>query len=586
MGALAACALAGALAVMAGVGQSQRLRPMTLVSESCASNSGFCVTGPGTEPVLYPGAPASPFDLTFTNYSSVPLSVYQLSVTFVNSFPVGCVSSAFQLSGIGMSGEPPSATISLPSGSHVSVPAKSGETPGSTVFKATLALADNGKSQDACQALALHMSYQALASYTVPTSTALTSSPNPSKEAQAVTLAATVSATITPAGAAHTPEGSVTFYECTDGSCSTRTALGSASLNSEGKASIESALSPAGSYKLYASFTPSDSTNFASSNSSQLTQVVSSAGKTTPNDVLASSQNPTAAGAPVTYKATVSGSGPTPTGSVTFKDGGAPITGCGTNGLVKLNASGEGACTVTYGVTGTHTITAPYGGDANYNGTEGNTVSETVNYSYCITTTATTTLTVKSGQDVCIASTGTESGETFIEGGGRLDVLGGTVAKKVTVYLNGALNVMAGSKISASLDGDSPKLFTVCGSTLKGGISVTGATGFVLIGDAGDDGSPTCAPNTSGNTGKTNGTVSLIANKAGAEVSGNTINGNLIIKKTTGTGPGAENASPELEANTVSGELNCLENKPPPTDDGRPNKVTGARAGQCSAAGF
>lgn len=74
---------------------------------------------------------------------------------------------------------------------------------------------------------------------------------------------------------------------------------------------------------------------------------------------LASSQNPSTYGQPVTFTATVTSSGPTPTGKVYFKDG---TTGIGT---VVLNG-GLATLTKSKLAVGTHAITAQYSGD-NYN---------------------------------------------------------------------------------------------------------------------------------------------------------------------------------------------------------------------------
>ena len=73
---------------------------------------------------------------------------------------------------------------------------------------------------------------------------------------------------------------------------------------------------------------------------------------------VASSANPSVQGQTVTYMATVS---PPGGGSVTFNDGGTPVTGCK---ALSLNSSGQATCQATYATTGSHAITAVYSGDA------------------------------------------------------------------------------------------------------------------------------------------------------------------------------------------------------------------------------
>jgi hypothetical protein len=74
-------------------------------------------------------------------------------------------------------------------------------------------------------------------------------------------------------------------------------------------------------------------------------------------------------GASTTYTATVtppsSRPGPIePSGTVEFFDGGQPIASCLRQDLL----SGGATCTVTYQALGSHSITARYGGDANFRG--------------------------------------------------------------------------------------------------------------------------------------------------------------------------------------------------------------------------
>jgi Bacterial Ig-like domain (group 3)/Invasin, domain 3 len=71
---------------------------------------------------------------------------------------------------------------------------------------------------------------------------------------------------------------------------------------------------------------------------------------------------------PVTYTALVAPThaGPlTPTGDVTFADGGRVIRSCTSR---PVGSSSTATCTVRYPTTGRHTITASYGGDASFNG--------------------------------------------------------------------------------------------------------------------------------------------------------------------------------------------------------------------------
>jgi hypothetical protein len=85
--------------------------------------------------------------------------------------------------------------------------------------------------------------------------------------------------------------------------------------------------------------------------------------------------NPSVYGQAVTFTATVSGTGGTPTGTVTFKDG-ANTLGTGT-----LNGSGQATFTTNnLTVAGSpHSISAVYGGDSNFNGsTSSNALSQTI----------------------------------------------------------------------------------------------------------------------------------------------------------------------------------------------------------------
>jgi hypothetical protein len=101
----------------------------------------------------------------------------------------------------------------------------------------------------------------------------------------------------------------------------------------------------------------SGDTNFAGSTSSQLIQLVAQASTTVS---LVSSQNPSLSGNPVTFTATITGQyGGSATGTVTFYDLSNAI------GSAPVNSNSAGLTTSSLAV-GTHTITAVYGGDANF----------------------------------------------------------------------------------------------------------------------------------------------------------------------------------------------------------------------------
>nr|WP_249160200.1 Ig-like domain repeat protein [Bradyrhizobium manausense] len=85
---------------------------------------------------------------------------------------------------------------------------------------------------------------------------------------------------------------------------------------------------------------------------------------------LVSSKNPSSVGEPVTFTATVSGAGAT--GTVTFKDG-ASVLGTGTLG------GGLATFVVATLSTGSHSITAVYGGDAAFAGSTSSALAQLVN---------------------------------------------------------------------------------------------------------------------------------------------------------------------------------------------------------------
>ena len=194
------------------------------------------------------------------------------------------------------------------------------------------------------------------------TATSLSSSANPSIINQAVTFTATVSAVAPGAGA---PTGSVTF---SDGA----TSLGSASLVN-GQASLTTSTLAVGSHSITASY--GGDGNFNSS-SSTMSQTVNKASTTT---TLSSSANPSTIGQSVTFTATVNVVAPaagTPTGTVTFSDGSTTLA------TVALSSSGTASFSTSTLAVASHSITAVYSGDSNFNGSTGS-LTQNVQFGIC-----------------------------------------------------------------------------------------------------------------------------------------------------------------------------------------------------------
>jgi hypothetical protein len=185
----------------------------------------------------------------------------------------------------------------------------------------------------------------------IGTTTSVSSSLNPSTFGQSVMFSATVSAS------SGTPTGTVTFF---DGS----TALETSGLNPSGVASLSTTTLSAGTHSITAQY-GGDST-YNGSTSAALSQTVNKANTTT---TLTSNLNPSTKGQAVKFTATVAPS--TATGTVQFFDGSTSL------GIVTLNG-GTATLTTSALSVGTHSVTAQYGGDGNYNGSTSAVLVQTV----------------------------------------------------------------------------------------------------------------------------------------------------------------------------------------------------------------
>jgi len=220
-----------------------------------------------------------------------------------------------------------------------------------------------------------------------PTTATLVASPNPAVNGQAVTLKATVTATLS-----GTPTGSVTFWHGD-------TKLGTSTL-SGGVATLTTSTLPIGSDALTASY--AGTATYLASTSPAVTEVVLESTTTT----MTSSQNPAVYGATVTFKATVKPSvSGTPTGSVKFLDG--------TTLLGTVTLSGGSVSFATHALSGgTHSITADYSGDSTYKASNSAALAETIHKAISATALSSSANPSSFDQSVTFTAKVTSSGGT------------------------------------------------------------------------------------------------------------------------------------------------------------------------------
>jgi hypothetical protein len=190
----------------------------------------------------------------------------------------------------------------------------------------------------------------------VSTTTTLQTSAATVQLRESVTFKATVASNTN-----GTPTGSVTFM---DGS----TPLGNATLDASGAAVFTLSTLPLGSHSITAVY--SGDTNFAGSTSSAVKVTVN--GNTSAVALQTSSTSVLLLNS-VTFTAHVTSNGNgTPTGTVSFIDSSTSL------GNAILDASGTASFTLSTLSLGSHSITAVYGGDANFAGSSSSPVNETV----------------------------------------------------------------------------------------------------------------------------------------------------------------------------------------------------------------
>ena len=272
------------------------------------------------------------------------------------------------------------------------------------------------------------------------TTTALSSAAKSTVYGQSVTFTATVNATSAGIG---TPTGSVTFYD-------DATTLGSAPL-SGGIATFATTVLTAGADSITAVY--NGDTNFVGSTSPVLSQTIEQDG--TAATVIASA-GPSVFGQSVTFTATVSPAAPgggTPTGTVIFEDGSTVLGSLTLNGGVATLAS-SGLSVAN------HKITAIYGGDGNFTGSQSKTLTQTVTKDATTTTASSSATPSDFGRSVTFTATviaaapggGTPTGTvTFKDGSTRLGK--GTLSDGTASITTSSLAVATHS-ITVSYGGD------------------------------------------------------------------------------------------------------------------------------------
>src|SRR5207249_2339845 len=182
------------------------------------------------------------------------------------------------------------------------------------------------------------------------TSTITGHTPDPSAVGQAVSFTFTVVANAPGSG---TPTGTVTVSDGTQ-SCGASVATGSCSI----------AFGSAGARNVTATY-PGDG-NFATSTSTAVSHTVGAASTTTA--ITTHTPNPSVVGQGIAEALTLTSVGGTPTGNVTVSDGTENCSG----------SVAAGSCTLTPTSSGGKTLTATYGGDANFAGSTSAGVQHTV----------------------------------------------------------------------------------------------------------------------------------------------------------------------------------------------------------------
>jgi large repetitive protein len=353
------------------------------------------------------------------------------------------------------------------------------------------------------------------------TSTALTSTVNPSAIGQNVTFTATVSIA---AGGGVTPDGTVSFMDGT-------TLLSTQTISAGGGATYATAALTAGVHQISAVYNGDAAKQIQGSTSAVLNQDVQAPTTST----LTSSLNPSNYGNSVTFTATVPPSGTSaPTGTVSFLDGATQI---GTGTL----AGNPGVATFTTSAlnVGTHPITANYAGDSKNGPSSSLPLSQVVNQAATATTvTAAPSPGIAGGPETITATVKVTSGAgtptgtvTFTSGTAQLG--SAPVSNAGTATITPALG-QGSYQIVATYSGDAndlgsvsaPLPLTVAQAISLTALNITPNPALVLV-------PITFTANVASNGGTPTGNVNFLAN--GNVIGAGTLNASGVATFATST---------------------------------------------------
>jgi hypothetical protein len=405
--------------------------PVTLVNGVAAADHTYAGAGTYTVFALYPGDPTySLHNMTLTQNVTAPLAASTTALTTSPNPSNINQSVTFTATVTGTAGTP-TGTVTFSFGDGTTAPG--------TLAGGVASVTHSYTTAGSFTAGASYGGDGAFATSTAPavtqnvgksaSTTALTTSPNPSNINQPVTFTATVT------GTAGTPTGTVTF-SFGDGT----TAPGTLAA---GVATVSHSYTAAGSFSAGASY--GGDTNFATSSVAAITQNV---GKTATTTALAASPNPANINQPVTFTATVTGTAGTPTGTVTFSFG---------DGTTAPGTLAGGVATVSHSYTaaGSFTAGASYGGDTSFATSSAAALTQNVGKTATTTTLSSSLNPSALGQSVSFTATVSGASPTgtvtFKDGATVLGTvaLSGGIARFATAALTQGNHV-----ITASYGGD------------------------------------------------------------------------------------------------------------------------------------